>query len=186
MAQEVEAPMHANRNASPLPEGVGLSCGLCGSTGSLLDEKHRCERCVLDADTQADRLSAFEDACRAAIDTGISEQQLAAALAMRRSGRYGRLGGAESVVRVDEGEGYAYWQVEASAFLDDDDPAASTPLRRLRRHDGGWTVDELAAELQVTPTVLAMWEAGALIPVEPATALAELFGVSESYLMGGE
>ena len=57
--------------------GVRSRCQLCGHEVACLDEQDRCEQCVLRAERlAADLLPAMEQFVRAALESGLTENQL--------------------------------------------------------------------------------------------------------------
>ncbi len=50
----------------------------------------------------------------------------------------------------------------------------------------GWKQNELAARLDVSPNIVSRWESGVLPTAERLIQLADLFGVTESWLLRGD
>lgn len=162
---------------------TGSACINCGATG-LVDENARCERCVMDADRHAIALQNIEDALVEGSESGLTDAQLREAQEQTLANRAGSLTGTLAARGLDS-DGRGFWDLEAPSAFQDDDGGARNRLRKFRR-SGNYTLDELADELGVSATDVALWEIGAPVPEEPLERLCELFGVSAIWLLGEE
>jgi DNA-binding XRE family transcriptional regulator len=158
-----------------------VRCVTCARAPTLLDERGRCERCVLDADSRAGALDDLEAQATHAIRKGVTLAQLDTAFQLFLTGRGGVLPG-DALLERDALTG---WRSLESAFLADDGEGRGPRLRRLRRLHH-WTLEQFAEKLDVTPTTLALAEEGALLPDEALDTCSELFGLSGEYLMGDD
>ena len=77
--------------------------------------------------------------------------------------------------------GQGIWDVQPSSLFFCEDEGPTRPLRRLRGF-ARLTLSELADELGVAPTDVALWERGAPIPERVVERAAHLFNVKPAYI----
>jgi hypothetical protein len=112
--------------------------------GALVDEYGRCERCVSDANRRAVILDELDSAVEAALESGLTPDQLREAFELALSNRPGACPATASSA-TGAHRGYEVWGIRPASSWDED-PPASGRLRDLRRASG-FTLEELAAEL---------------------------------------
>jgi DNA-binding XRE family transcriptional regulator len=164
--------------------GARSRCELCGKDVTCLDEQDRCEQCVLRAEQLAgELLPAMEQFVEAALERGLSEEQLREAFDLCLNDGEGEL--TELSVARDPGRtGWAgIWQITPySAWLDQTPEYEPNRIRRLRR-ERGLSAEVLAERLGVAVAELALWEHTPEVPADVVERLAAMFAVSVPHLM---
>jgi DNA-binding transcriptional regulator YiaG len=167
----------ADHSLSPVLDVV---CVICGA-GSRLDEHNRCERCVFDGETLAVVLQDLESWVQATLDQGLARDEVRQAVELMLEHRDGVVANVPRR-RVPTREGGLWEQHPRSSFLSVPDRAPNE-LRHLRVCSG-WTLEDVADDLGVDASTVALWEQGAEIPDSAAEVLAKMFGVKPCYLTG--
>ena len=156
------------------------TCTICARGA---DEHGRCERCVADANRRAVIFDELDHAVEAALESGLTPNQLHEAFELALSNRAGVLAG-DCVVRDRRAQpGYEVWRIRPASSWDED-PPTNNRLRGLRQFAGRYTLEELAAELGEDVSTVALWEQGAQIPDEALEYLSWKFGASADFIAG--
>lgn len=96
-------------------------CASCG-VHAVVDERGRCNRCVLDAVNRAAALDALDLAVFLATDAGLNRAQINAAVGFALAGRAGTLPGDDFLERRPDDHGDLVWDVHSTFVRDEPDP----------------------------------------------------------------
>jgi ribosome-binding protein aMBF1 (putative translation factor) len=158
-------------------------CELCGEEVGRLDEQNRCEQCVLRAERLAtEPLARLEELVQAALETGLTEQQLREAFELSLAGEEGELPELALSRQHREDERVEWVVAPYSAWLDYVPDYEPNRIRRLRRMRA-LSAETVADRLGVAVAELALWEHTPEVPADIVHRLAEMFGVSVPHLM---
>ena len=93
-------------------------CASCG-VHAVVDERGRCNRCVLDAVNRAAALDALDLAVFLATDAGLNRAQINAAVGFALAGRAGTLPGDDFLERRPDDHGDLVWDVHSTFVRDE-------------------------------------------------------------------
>jgi Helix-turn-helix len=158
---------------------IETRCCNCRAIAARLDERGWCEQCVLDLDYEACLLVSVEELIAEWLCRGYPREHLLAAVEMSLADADGPI--ADGLLVRNPGGG---WHPAPSALaFDERRPCVANRIGELRYAGAGMSLEALARRVEVDATELALWEAGALPPRDRAEAIADVFGVSPSWLL---